>query len=404
MKKLIISNFPIGPKFNGGAMTVWGLVNYFLDKKENFDIFLICDENEKNSSRFNECIKILKNNNTNYKIFFYKAKKINILLKSYFYFKSLFFGDPDFFFPNHVSLKKEIEGHILSNDYEFTICYHFDALSACYDIKNLNSMLGDFIHEPRICRRLLEKKNYFFMNIINWFEELIGYTVMKNLTKKNEFIGFFSNNYAKIFSNKIKKAYYLRTPIIEKENFKQKNDLEFNFLMVGHLQGTVTISSLIFLEKLIQKYEEYLLINRVKFNVVGGNKLTNINKKLVKKEKLVNFHGESYQIDKFYEQSNFLLVPNEVDIGIRVRIITGLSFGAVVITHSSNLKGIPELQDKVNCLVFSSEDEFIDIIKRIKSKNFNLDKLRENAKKTFHENFYYKNSVKKIMYLIENDR
>ena len=59
--------------------------------------------------------------------------------------------------------------------------------------------------------------------------------------------------------------------------------------MVGHLQGTVTISSLIFLEKLIRKYEEFLLQKKIKFNIVGGNKLSKINKNLSDKKCLINF-------------------------------------------------------------------------------------------------------------------
>ena len=38
------------------------------------------------------------------------------------------------------------------------------------------------------------------------------------------------------------------------------NTSKLNFLMIGHLQGTVTISSLIFLEKFIKKFEDYLLL------------------------------------------------------------------------------------------------------------------------------------------------
>ena len=47
MKKIIISNFPVGPKFNGGSMTVWGIIKYFLDSNIDVFLILICDENEK---------------------------------------------------------------------------------------------------------------------------------------------------------------------------------------------------------------------------------------------------------------------------------------------------------------------------------------------------------------------
>ena len=41
MKKIIISNFPVGPKFNGGSMTVWGIARYFIDS--NIDFFFNLD-------------------------------------------------------------------------------------------------------------------------------------------------------------------------------------------------------------------------------------------------------------------------------------------------------------------------------------------------------------------------
>ena len=229
---------------------------------------------------------------------------------------------------------------------------------------------------------------------------------MKKLTKKGKSISFFSYDYAKKFSKKIKKSNYLHTPIIKGNNLNQEiyNNSSFNFLMVGHLQGTVTISSLIFLEKLIRKYEEFLLQKKIKFNIVGGNKLSKINKNLSDKKCLINFFGESFDINYYYQKNNILLVPNEIDIGIRVRIITGLSFGAIIVTHSSNLKGIPELKNNFNCFIFSNENELIDIIKLLKDGKVNLDKIRVNAKKTFNEHFYYKKSVKNILNIIGNDR
>ena len=58
----------------------------------------------------------------------------------------------------------------------------------------------------------------------------------------------------------------------------------------------------------------------------------------------VNFLIKSFDINYYYQKNNILLVPNEIDIGIRVRIITGLSFGAIIVTHSSNLKVFQSLK------------------------------------------------------------
>ncbi len=403
MKNLIICNFPIGPKFNGGSMTVWGLVSFYLDNKENLNLFLICSSNQKNSDQYNECISILNKNNLNYKIFYYNEKKINVFKKLYNFFVSIIFGKPNFFFPHHKSLKDEIEKKINELKFNQIICYHFDALSSCYDLKNLKLLLGDFIHEPRIYRRLILNEN-LISKFINYFEIKVGFRVMKKLTKKADFVGFFSKNYADIFNNQIKKSFYLKTPIVDLSGFDLNQDFSnnLNLLMIGHLKGTVTISSLIFLEKLIKKYEKKMISLNVKINIVGGNALNQRNNFLLYKKNLIKFHGESFDINDFFLKNNYLLVPNEIDVGIRVRIITGLSFGAVILTHKSNLKGIPELKNNFNCLIFSNEHEFLEILIRIKSKKINFDFIRQNAIKTFKDNFYYKNSVKEIIKKINN--
>ena len=75
MKKIIISNFPVGPKFNGGSMTVWGVIKYFLDNNIEIFLILICNEGEKNTARYKECVKILDTYKIDYKIFFYENKK-----------------------------------------------------------------------------------------------------------------------------------------------------------------------------------------------------------------------------------------------------------------------------------------------------------------------------------------
>tara|TARA_X000000950_G_scaffold180078_1_gene218404 strand:- start:25757 stop:26971 length:1215 start_codon:yes stop_codon:yes gene_type:complete len=403
MKSLIISNFPVGPKFNGGSMTVWGIISYFVEKNKDLVLYLTCSTNQKNSSQYEECLSILKKNNLEYKIFFYKEKKINKIIKILNFIASILFGHPHFFFPNHISLKKEIENKIKDFNFDKVICYHFDALSTCYDIESLNLMLGDLIHEPRKSRRELLKNNSF-STLINYFEEVAGFRVMKKLTKKSSFIGFFSNNYANIFSHKVKKSHYIKTPIVDFEKTYHESNLDekLNFLMIGHLKGTVTISSLVFLEKLIRKYEDNLNSLNVRFNIVGGNRLNEINNYLLTKHKLIKFYGESFNITEFFGKNQFLLVPNEIDIGIRVRIITGLSYGAIIITHKSNLKGIPELENGDNCLLFSNEEELIKIFKKIKENEIDILKIKKNAVKTFSENFYYKKSVSEILEKVNN--
>ena len=89
-------------------------------------------------------------------------------------------------------------------------------------------------------------------------------------------------------------------------------------------------------------------------------------------------------------------MPNTIDLGIRVRIITALSFGFVVISNIANQKGIPELKHNENCLLFKDNSQLIDIIESINNKSVNIFKIQNNALKTFNKNFYYPEAVKDL--------
>ena len=82
----------------------------------------------------------------------------------------------------------------------------------------MDLILGDFIHDPRISRRSFVKKNFVF-KFFDFIENFAGFRVMKTLTKKGKSISFFSYNYAKQFSKRIKKSNYIKTPIIDGDTF-----------------------------------------------------------------------------------------------------------------------------------------------------------------------------------------
>ena len=55
--------------------------------------------------------------------------------------------------------------------------------------------------------------------------------------------------------------------------------------------------------------------------------------------------------DNEFLSSHVLLVPTPIELGIRVRIISGFSFGTCIVAHSANKKGIPELVNMKNSIL-----------------------------------------------------
>ena len=74
MKVGIISNFPVGPRYNGGAMTVWGLYKAYKEKGLDTSLILLCEENV-DKKLFENCEEFLNSNNVKYEIIFFNVKK-----------------------------------------------------------------------------------------------------------------------------------------------------------------------------------------------------------------------------------------------------------------------------------------------------------------------------------------
>ena len=64
MKIGILANFPVGPRYNGGAMTVWGIHQAYKEKGYDIKLILLCDQNT-NASIFKDCQEFLKLNKVN---------------------------------------------------------------------------------------------------------------------------------------------------------------------------------------------------------------------------------------------------------------------------------------------------------------------------------------------------
>lgn len=394
MKIGILANFPVGPRYNGGAMTVWGIYQAYKEKGYDIKLILLCDQNT-NASIFKDCQEFLKLNKVNYEIIFFNYQKKNLFNKIKNFIISLLFQTPEYFFYEQSKLNKKVEEIFEKENFQKIICYHFDALSSCYlnNSKNIICFMGDLMHEPRSAGRLINVNN-LFTRCINKLEEIISMRVTLNLLSKFKNIGFCAHHYKEKIKKKIIHTNYYRVPIINPEkiikyetNIKNVNKI----LLIGDLTGTVTISSLIYLQKFLKNSnsidKEYFEIH-----IFGNGKLKSSLKDL-NNYKFIKFRGVSNNISDEFDNMSILLVPNDIKVGMRVRIITAISYGLVVLTHSSNLSGIPELEHNRNVLVFNSFSELDHLLAGIKNSTIDLDKISKEGINTFNKYFNYKNAV-----------
>ena len=105
-----------------------------------------------------------------------------------------------------------------------------------------------------------------------------------------------------------------------------------------------------------------------------------------------------------YEDSDLLLVPTPITLGIRVRILTAMMYGKLIVAHTSNKQGIPELINQQNCLLGRSGKELSEqIIKVYKSRN-GFNKISKMQIKHLKNISQLKISLKDIqIFLIDNE-
>jgi hypothetical protein len=397
MKVGIVSNFPVGPRYNGGAMTVWGIYKAYKEKGFDTSLILLCEQNV-NKKLFENCENFLKLNTVKYKIIFFNEEKKKFYEKIKNLIKSLIFKTPEYFFYDQFNLKNKIKNIFDNENFDKIICYHFDALSACYlnNNKNIICFMGDLMHEPRIAGRKLFKNN-IILNSINKIEEIISMRITINLLSRYKNIGFCANHYTEIVKKKIPRTNYFRVPLISSNKIieynSQKNNIN-NILLIGDLSGTVTTSSLIYLKKFLNFTKEEIKQNFI-FKIFGGGQIKQELKKLYD-YKCIEFKGVNNDLKNEFNNSSILLVCNEITVGMRVRIITAMSYGLIILTHSSNLKGIPEIKHNKNVLVFTSKKELEDLILDIRESKFDLKKISEEALLTFNKYFSYKAAVEDL--------
>jgi len=344
-KAFFISEAIPNEMHGGGNVTALNIVRSL---QENYELYLILIVNKFNRN--------LKFSNTQ------TFKKIIQIQKN----QSFFLKILDFFFLN--LLHNKLNNFVKNYKPELIFCYGFEAMLSCHRIKNIKKIasLGDPIYLVAYYRAVCLFKNYKLIDtfsIIKFYKSyLIKYIFVSIIffrIRSSFFkIGAFAAHHAK---NNFKCEYF-RTPIQKQIKVKKKINNIFTVAHVGHMRGTVTgdsINNLVFniAPMLKKKYN-----GKIKIFLVGkfyDLLPTNIIKEINYLGIFENA-GHVQPINKILSKCHAILVSNEINLGVRIRILTAMAEGVPVITHSSNVFGIPELRNNYNCLIGNNSQQLVN--------------------------------------------
>ena len=390
----------------GGGITAYSVINSLISEGHKVDLLALNPnihnyENRSDSDYEKELYKIGVHNIKILNIIV--DKKINIYRKFFPRVKDLF---------TSFYKSSEIKEFLDLGSYDGLFAYHWDAIVSIQQITNIPKLgiVGDPIHLPYLYRKEYYKRvNISKFNILfvkQWLLEKTQISrkikIMNMLLKSCNVSGAFAAHHAFDFQNSgVDNCKYFRTPVYDpltSLNKNPKSNSKFKILHIGHLQGIATVTGVEILAKeVIPNLDKLIGEDNYELHLVGGHfdTLPILLKQLLTKNN-IKIRGQVSPSDQEFLSSNILLVPTPIELGIRVRIITGLSYGNCIISHIANSKGIPELVNNQNCIL---SNDGVALAKACfdvyKNENKRID-LAINARKTYEKYFSVETAGKEI--------
>jgi glycosyltransferase involved in cell wall biosynthesis len=158
-------------------------------------------------------------------------------------------------------------------------------------------------------------------------------------------------------------------------------------LLVGHMKGVVTLEGLrLFANGILPRLERELGADGFDVRIAGGyDPPADLARALDRPSVRMLGHVEGAE-DEF-RAAHVLVVPNSIELGIRVRVVTGFSFGSCIVSHDANARGIPELQHGRSALLGDSPDALaLEVLRALRDADLRQT-LGAGARETYERHF-----------------
>lgn len=260
-------------------------------------------------------------------------------------------------------------------DPEAVFVYHFEALAASrlVDAPRL-AAVGDPPHLPALYRWRAEPKPRDLHRLRTEIavrrharrQERITVALLRECDAAG---AFAAHHAAELRQAGVDCCQYFRTPIPDPvgDAWRQERDRHTGsgrptILLIGHLSGTVTLDGLrLFAREILPRLDAALGRNGFEVRIVGGYEGPPSLRDALS-HPAVRFCGHLEDPGDEFLGADVLLVPNAIPLGVRVRILSGFSYGCCVVSHAANSLGIPELAGGENALVGDSSERLAEAV------------------------------------------
>jgi len=131
--------------------------------------------------------------------------------------------------------------------------------------------------------------------------------------------------------------------------------------------------------------------------VCGRGRLTDWVESAIRERPEFEMLGFVQSLSSVIATCHAMIVPVEVPVGNRSRILTALSQRLLVIAHANTALGNPDLKDGENCYLANTAVEFIDRIRKAIADTVATDRIAERGFVLYEERFSPANAVKLLL-------
>ncbi len=302
-----------------------------------------------------------------------------------------------------VKLAEKVRAALKGREFDGFLCYHFDALAAVspLGLSPLMAAVGDLWHLPGYFRWRESPctiSKFLPEGLKVGLESLIAQRAMAALLESTESRGAFAGHYAEwLKTHGSPDARYLRTPVpdvagpkweaLRKEAQSSKTPGKPRVLVIGDLATTSTSSGLrsvarAVLPRLISEFGA----DGFELRLVGGGVPPKALAGALQGPSVRRI-GRVVPADPEFLAADLMIVPTNIPLGIRVRVITAWSFGCPVVAHRANAAGIPEMQQGRNSLLADTDAQLAEAVSSLLRDEVLKQRLSRGGRETFEQYF-----------------
>jgi glycosyltransferase involved in cell wall biosynthesis len=145
------------------------------------------------------------------------------------------------------------------------------------------------------------------------------------------------------------------------------------FMLLGGIGGIATLTGLAwFAREVYPLIEPSIIRDQLEIHLIGRGEM---DASIAKRMPKIVRRGFVEDLTKEFEEATALLVPTQIELGFRTRVLDAFRHGVTVVAHRANSIGMPELIDGKNALVARNAQEFADKVQQLVRDNNEAQRL-----------------------------